>query len=193
MTEGETTGPGYLTEPELIALMDVNGIGTDATMAEHIAKIVERKYVFAQPRGRAPAAPNDDEPPASRGRGRGRGGRGSRGGGRGRGRGGAAAGSGGDGGAGTGGVQEFLPSTLGIALVESYDSMNFSQPHTSLTKPFLRKEMELKMKGICDGRLQRGVVVSESLEMYREMFAVANREVGRLRGCCGRYLGGVEG
>jgi len=37
--EGQTSPPGYLTEPELIALMDANGIGTDATMAEHISKI----------------------------------------------------------------------------------------------------------------------------------------------------------
>ena len=29
---GETSAPKYLTEPELIALMDVNGIGTDATI-----------------------------------------------------------------------------------------------------------------------------------------------------------------
>ncbi|MCJ1429539.1 DNA topoisomerase, partial [Sticta canariensis] len=42
ITDGETTAPGYLTEPELISLMDANGIGTDATMAEHIAKIKER-------------------------------------------------------------------------------------------------------------------------------------------------------
>ena len=50
--EGKTSPPGYLTEPELIALMDTNGIGTDATMAEHIAKIKERKYVESRPRAR---------------------------------------------------------------------------------------------------------------------------------------------
>jgi len=50
MTEGETTAPGYLTEPELTSLMDANCIGTDATMAEHIAKIKERQYVMTQPR-----------------------------------------------------------------------------------------------------------------------------------------------
>ena len=41
MLDGKTTSPCYLTEPELIGLMDANGIGTDATMAEHIAKIKE--------------------------------------------------------------------------------------------------------------------------------------------------------
>lgn len=42
--EGKTVPPGYLTEAELIDLMDKNGIGTDATIHEHILKIQERKY-----------------------------------------------------------------------------------------------------------------------------------------------------
>lgn len=42
---GNTTPPGHLTETELIALMDQNGIGTDATIADHIDKIIEREYV----------------------------------------------------------------------------------------------------------------------------------------------------
>jgi DNA topoisomerase-3 len=131
MLDGETTAPGYLTEPELISLMDANGIGTDATMAEHIAKIKEREYVIARPKagGGAPAANGAG---AGRGRGRGRGNaRGGRGG-----RGGAAAGQ--NNGGGNGGVQEFIPTTLGVALIEGYDNVGFE---TSLSKPFLRKEV----------------------------------------------------
>jgi DNA topoisomerase-3 len=45
MKEGETTRPKLLTEADLVSLMDRNGIGTDATIAEHISKIVERDYV----------------------------------------------------------------------------------------------------------------------------------------------------
>ena len=33
-------------EVELISLMDRNGIGTDATIAQHIANIQERDYVI---------------------------------------------------------------------------------------------------------------------------------------------------
>jgi DNA topoisomerase-3 len=44
MDEGVTTPPPLLKEPDLVALMDKNGIGTDATIAEHINKIQERKY-----------------------------------------------------------------------------------------------------------------------------------------------------
>lgn len=138
--EGQTSPPGYLTEPELIALMDANGIGTDATMAEHIAKIKDREYAETRPRARRPRQDDDDEseegeppapdPDAGRGRGRGRGrarGRGGRGGANAR-------------GGATNGVQEFIPTTLGVALVEGYENMGFE---ISLTKPFLRKEVRI--------------------------------------------------
>ncbi|KAF8418818.1 DNA topoisomerase [Tirmania nivea] len=176
--EGQTCRPGFLTEPELIGLIDLNGIGTDATMAEHIAKIVEREYVFAQLRSG-----------------------GGRGGGRGRGRGAGRCGQGGRGGRGGGavaarsgaggGIQEFVPSTLGIALVTGYDQMSFPPEVPPLTKPFLRKEMEVKMKAICEGRLRKEDVVRESLDMYRGVFAVASREVGKLMESCNRFI--VEG
>ena len=39
---------------------------------------------------------------------------------------------------GRSGVMEFVPSTLGIGLVEGYDSMHFD---ISLIKPFLRKQV----------------------------------------------------
>ena len=149
MVEGKTSCPRFLTEPELIALMDVNGIGTDATMADHIEKIVERQYVFKQPAARRAAGGGGgedgedeeggemevDEAPG-RGRGRGRGGGGA--------------------GGGRGGVMEFIPSTLGIGIVEGYDSMRFD---VSLIKPFLRKQV-LQSDVCCidcaDGRYDEG-------------------------------------
>lgn len=41
-----TSAPRLLTEADLITLMDKNGIGTDATIQDHIRKILERQYVF---------------------------------------------------------------------------------------------------------------------------------------------------
>jgi len=128
MTEGKTTPPGYLTEPELIALMDANGIGTDATMSEHINKIKEREYVSTRPRSGGPSIPAQDSTRGGRGRGRGRGSRGGRGG-----RGGRSAQASGT----TSGVEELLPTTLGMALIEGYENLQFD---TSLSKPFLRKQ-----------------------------------------------------
>lgn len=143
VVEGKTSPPGYLTEPELIALMDANGIGTDATMAEHIAKIKERTYAITRPRGPGAAGiqADDDASPAPAARG-GRGGRG-----RGRGRGGA---SGGRGGGSSGNVvQEFIPSTLGVALIQGYEELSFE---TSLAKPFLRKEVSRSLHEKLYGR-----------------------------------------
>ncbi|EDV27024.1 uncharacterized protein TRIADDRAFT_22834 [Trichoplax adhaerens] len=48
MVEGRTEPPPLLTESNLIDLMDKNGIGTDATHAEHIETIKARKYVAVQ-------------------------------------------------------------------------------------------------------------------------------------------------
>eukprot|EP01125_Pyxidicula_operculata_P019709 TRINITY_DN7166_c1_g1_i2.p1 TRINITY_DN7166_c1_g1~~TRINITY_DN7166_c1_g1_i2.p1 ORF type:complete len:1024 (+),score=145.16 TRINITY_DN7166_c1_g1_i2:47-3118(+) len=50
MHQGQTTAPPLLTEEELVNLMDKNGIGTDATIAEHINKIQERRYVVKEGR-----------------------------------------------------------------------------------------------------------------------------------------------
>lgn len=44
----ETAPPEYLSEPELIKLMEQNGIGTQGTIPSHISKIIMRKYVEPQ-------------------------------------------------------------------------------------------------------------------------------------------------
>ncbi|KAI4177084.1 MAG: hypothetical protein LQ343_000566 [Gyalolechia ehrenbergii] len=170
ITEGETSPPGYLTEPELISLMDANGIGTDATMAEHIAKIKEREYVMTQSSG------GD-----GRGEAAGRGGRVGRGGRRG--------GRGGSTGVGSG-VRHFIPTTLGVALIEGYDSIGFD---TSLGKPFLRKEMELKMKEICAGTKSRNDFVQETLEQYRDVFVRTQQQVELLKAASRKYVFGEGG
>lgn len=166
IVEGKTTPPSYLTEPELIALMDANGIGTDATMSEHIARIKEREYVATRPRGGGNSGGNSG---------------GSSGGGRGRGR--------GRGGDNSNSVQEFIPTRLGIALVEGYDNVVAGLPDSpSLSKPFLRKEMELRMRDICAGTKTRTEVVQESLEMYHEVFIQTQRRIDMLKDACRKYI-----
>ncbi|GAM88847.1 hypothetical protein ANO11243_068810 [Dothideomycetidae sp. 11243] len=182
LKEGKTTAPKYLTEPELIGLMDTNGIGTDATMAEHIAKIKERQYVSTQNVARSAGADDGnvedsdvDERANTSGRGRGRG--------RGRARAGVNAARANN--RSGRGVDQFIPTTLGVALYEGYERMGFE---TSLTKPFLRKEMELKMKDICEGRASRAQVVHDSLNMYREVYVRTTQRMDVLKMAFRRYL-----
>ena len=140
--EGKTSPPNYLTEPELIGLMDANGIGTDATMAEHIARIKDRQYVATRNRG-----------------------------------------------GGRNAVQELIPTQLGVALVEGYDNVVAGLPDSpSLSKPFLRKEMELRMREICAGTKSRQQVVMESVEMYREVFIHTQRRINMLKDACRKYM-----
>ncbi|ETW80507.1 hypothetical protein HETIRDRAFT_46055 [Heterobasidion irregulare TC 32-1] len=51
LREGQTTKPTLLTEADLVGLMDKNGIGTDATIAQHIQTIIDRGYVIARMEG----------------------------------------------------------------------------------------------------------------------------------------------
>lgn len=72
----------------------------------------------------------------------------------------------------------FIPTQLGVALILGFDRMNFE---TSLSKPFLRKEMELKMKAICEGRITRQAVLRESIAQYRQVFLQSQEKLDVLR------------
>lgn len=63
--------------------------------------------------------------------------------------------------------------------------MNFE---TSLGKPFLRKQMETKMKAICDGRMQKEVVLRETIAQYREVFTQTQEQLHVLKGACREYV-----
>ena len=46
LRDGTTSKPSLLTEADLVGIMDKNGIGTDATIAQHIDTIINREYVI---------------------------------------------------------------------------------------------------------------------------------------------------
>lgn len=125
MEQGKTSPPKYLTETDLITLMNQNGIGTDATIAEHINTVQQRGYVFKQ---------------------------GSR-------------------------PEYLLPSTLGIGLVEGYDKIGLDK---SLSKPFLRRQMESKLLEICQGSTTKAEVVYEQIELYRMMYIMTRNRMNTI-------------
>jgi DNA topoisomerase-3 len=116
---GKTQAPSLMTETELITLMDANGIGTDATIAEHIEKIVAREYITKQTKQRK---------------------------------------------------QVLVPTVLGMGLVEGFEKINLNN---SLTKPFLRKNMEDELKKICEGSKTKNQVSEEMVHLYKDSFAMS--------------------
>ncbi|GKT80915.1 DNA topoisomerase [Colletotrichum tofieldiae] len=84
-----------------------------------------------------------------------------------------------------GGLKVFIPTQLGVALITGFDRMEFE---TSLGKPFLRKEMENKMKAICDGRMTKDAVLRESLGQYRQVFRDSQERLNVLKAACREYM-----
>lgn len=70
-------------------------------------------------------------------------------------------------------------------MILGFDRMNFE---TSLGKPFLRKEMELKMKAICEGRTTKEVVLRESINQYRQVFMQSQEKLDVLKSVCSLQL-----
>lgn len=75
-------------------------------------------------------------------------------------------------------MKVFIPTRLGVALIVGFDRMNFE---TSLGKPFLRKQMELKMNAICEGRTTREAVLQESIRQYLDVFHQSREKVDVLK------------
>ncbi len=109
--------------------MDKNGIGTDATIAQHIATIQERAY-----------ATKDAQ-------------------------------------------LKFLPTKLGIALVEGYNSMGYQ-----LNKPDLRREMEAECNYVALGQKTKQDIMAPILAKMKECFIRANAEAHKLDEAVARHF-----
>ncbi|KAI8901611.1 DNA topoisomerase [Globomyces pollinis-pini] len=79
----------------------------------------------------------------------------------------------------------FFPTTLGMALVCGYDSMNIE---LSLSKPDLRALMEQNMKYICEGRKTKESVLREVIDMYKSAFDTAQAQMDVLVAECNKFM-----
>ena len=129
MSQGKTTPPEHISESELISVMDKNGIGTDATIATHIATIQQREY----------ARKNDKN--------------------------------------------QFVPTKLGLALVEGYNSMGYQ-----LNKPQLRAVIEADCQRVARGEARKEDVVQKCLSSMRDCFVDCNRDAHKLDAAMEKYF-----
>lgn len=137
ISSSKTSPPTGLTETELIALMDVNGIGTDATIAEHIEKVIQRGYIVKSngPVNVLPQQPNGRP--------------------------------------GTG--KYLLPTKLGYGLVNGFGKvLNPIQGglDVSLTKPFLRKQLETQLDSISKGQTNSDEVIRKMVGIFMEVYDI---------------------
>lgn len=130
---GKTSSPQPLTETELIALMDTNGIGTDATIADHIDKILQREYVTKTKSGTGKSA-----------------------------------------------RETLQPTVLGYGLADGFSRLGFED--ISLTKPFMRKDMESNLTDICNGVKTQNQVLKETLKVYRDAYNITSERVSLVVG-----------
>ncbi|EOB11308.1 DNA topoisomerase 3-alpha [Nosema bombycis CQ1] len=128
MDEHETEPPPFLTESDLIALMDKNGIGTDATIHEHIQKIQEREYARKE-----------------------------------------------------GGF--IIPEKFGIALIRGYKNLNLD-----FSGPVLRKDLEIKLKEVCNSNLEKNQLVNEEIRTYHKLYDILKQNQGKFYDFISNYI-----
>lgn len=116
--EGKTSPPKYMTESELITLMDANGIGTDATIADHIDKIVSRGYVVKVKQGS---------------------------------------------------IEYILPSEFGMGLIRGFEAIELD--NISLSKPFLRKQLETSLQQVVSGAATKQSVLDTIVHLYKQAYS----------------------
>ena len=136
MKDDSTSAPLLLSESDLITCMDKNGIGTDATIHEHIQKILARRYAIKTRDSR------------------------------------------------------FIPTRLGVALVEAFDMLGLD---FSLTQPKIRAKLEKDLTRVCAGTLTKDQVIAESKEMYKKVYKKVEDEFERLMRIFRKYLSNGSG
>ncbi|KAH9278374.1 DNA topoisomerase 3-alpha [Echinococcus granulosus] len=75
------------------------------------------------------------------------------------------------------------PSQLGIGLVEGYDSMDLA-----VAKPYLRADLEVDLKAICEGRKTKEEVLQTQLAKYKSAYEMVVREARKLDMAIGKHL-----
>eukprot|EP00915_Cephaloidophora_sp_WS-2016_P004549 GHVH01006087.1.p1 GENE.GHVH01006087.1~~GHVH01006087.1.p1 ORF type:complete len:443 (-),score=48.30 GHVH01006087.1:138-1466(-) len=142
VVEGKTSRPEPYEEADLIGLMDRHGIGTDATMHDHIHTIQERQYVkmttMTSGMARVVTSEEDLEENLENTDNRAR--------------------------------QRFVPTPLGIALIESFRRLGDGSAGLDLSRISLRAEMERDFTRIAAGDLEASPALNRHLLRVKAIF-----------------------
>lgn len=142
-----TKPPDYLKESELVALMDKHGIGTDASIPQHVENICNRNYVMV-------CGPGEDGQ---------RGERIPKGGKKGKGK-----GKGKDGKAQGGEKPQsrhMVPTPLGLSFCAAFEELD-----AELCRPPIRAYMEKQCLQVAEGILDKEDVVNENIKLFETKF-----------------------
>jgi len=155
MEEEYTRPPDYLKESELIELMDKHGIGTDASIAQHVKNVIDRHYAKVCGPGEDGKAgkpvPTEEQLYKMRWK--------------------AKKGAGKAGGKGKDSrIEEpksrhMVPTGLGLALIGSYQRLD-----KTLCEPQVRANMEQQVARIADGSESQEEVLRHNIELFRGKF-----------------------
>lgn len=142
-----TSPPDYLKESELVAMMDKHGIGTDASIPQHIQNICDRNYVIV-------CGPGED---GKRGEAIPKGGKKG-----GKGKGKQQKGKGGN---DKPQSRHMVPTPLGLSFCAAFEELD-----SELCRPPIRAFMEKQMSKIAEGILEKDEVVSENIKLFLTKF-----------------------
>jgi len=141
-----TKSPDYLKESELIELMDKRGIGTDASIPQHIKNVCDRNYVVVCGPGENGQRGEIIRKPVWRGKNwRGRGGRGR--------------------GQQRPASRHMVPRPLGLAFLSCFEELD-----NELCEPGIRAYMEQQVKKIATGETEKNEVVRYNLDIFHKKF-----------------------
>jgi len=137
---GETKPPDWLKEGELIGLMDQHGIGTDASMAQHIENVCTRQYVNVCGPSEEVKVPGQKIVKTGKGKGKGK-----------------------DGSHPT--SRHLVPTGLGLAILDMFHRLV-----PDVCEPPVRAYMEKQVAQICEGEASKGDVLEENLALFEKKF-----------------------
>ncbi|CAE7840008.1 TOP3B [Symbiodinium sp. CCMP2592] len=146
VTRDTTKPPDYLRESELVALMDKNGIGTDASIPQHMQNVVDRHYVMIC----GPGADGQRGEVISKG-------------GKGKGRKGKGKGAKGD--DGRPASRHMVPTPMGLSLLAAFEELD-----AQLCRPPIRAFMEKQVAQIAEGLLDKPDVTAQNLDLFHSKF-----------------------